>query len=92
MAEIGQTTVPAAGILRFADLSAEKDDSMAKVGRGFGCEQCTQILLHFKGVFGGCQSQPIGDADKMSVGNNGGLMVHIPQNQIGRFSADSGQG
>ena len=76
-----------------ADFSAKPHDSVAK-RRGFlrGCD-FHQDFLNFVGCFlgFGVKSKATANADAMGVGDNGGLVEYVSQEQIGNFSPDPGK-
>lgn len=64
---------------------------MAEIVGFFGRQNRSKLYFHFAGVFALADSKPAADADAVGVCYNGGLVVNIPNNQVGRFAADAGQ-
>ncbi len=89
----GEGAVPAHGLSGGAHRPTVEHHPMAEVVGLLRRQDLAQLLLHLGRVLCAVgEAQPAGDADAVGVcHHHAGGAVHIPQNQVGRLAAHSGQ-
>ena len=85
-------TIAAFGVSGGAGISAEQHDPMAEIGAFLRGEDFAKLLLYLFRLLALSKTQTVGNADAVRIADHtAGRGIKITQQQIGGFSADTGQ-
>ena len=91
LAEFLHTAICTIGSPRDTCIPSVKHASVTEIVAFFRRQKVPQLHFNFERVLRIDKPEQVCDSDNMGIGDNRGLFIDIPHNQVCRFSADAGQ-